>query len=65
MPPRARNTDKDDEKPAEQVEQAEQADEKPDEQVETRDGICVRCWPGGWPSEDTKRASCEHGEWKR
>jgi hypothetical protein len=44
--------------------EAEQRAEKPAD-VETRDGICVRCWPNGWPSEDTKSASCEHGTWQR
>jgi hypothetical protein len=45
----------DDEKPA----------EKADEVETSRDGICVQCWPDGWPSEDSKNASCVHGVWKR
>ena len=41
------------------------AAERTDEPAAVRDGICVRCWPDGWPSEDTKSANCEHGVWSR
>jgi hypothetical protein len=63
MPPRAR-AEKSVEKPAAK---------QPDDDVEKAaaaepakgDEICVRCWPTGWPSEDSSNASCVHGVWKR
>jgi hypothetical protein len=27
--------------------------------------ICARCWPDGWPTDDTHSANCEHGTWTR
>lgn len=55
MPPSSRKPAP---KPDDDVEKAEEAET-------SRDGICVQCWPNGWPSEDSNRASCTHGVWKR
>jgi hypothetical protein len=27
--------------------------------------LCSLCWPDGWPSDDTHRGHCIHGEWSR
>jgi hypothetical protein len=71
MAPRERNQLN---KPAEQHEKSEPTTEEQDRPIEqdqpgekapTKDGICVLCWPDGWPTEDTKSANCEHGSWQR
>jgi hypothetical protein len=37
------------------------AKEAPDPEPE----LCSLCWPDGWPSDDTHRGHCVHGEWSR
>jgi hypothetical protein len=55
MPPSAR-------KPAEK----RPADDEATEARHAKDAeICVRCWPNGWPTDDTRSANCEHGTWQR
>lgn len=37
----------------------------PPDPVKADGELCTKCWPKGWPTEETHTASCIHGTWAR